>query len=273
MNLVIWAVYKSNRIFMQYFSLVSQLINISKQAGVIILQYYNDDIKFEKKLDNSPVTLADQAANDYIVAELKKLTPEVAIVSEEGDNNFSNIATSFWLVDPLDGTKSFIRRQGDFTVNIGFVENNKTIGGVIYVPVTDETYYVGADGKAYYENKNGDVKKITTAGYKDKNLKVIASHSHRNQETDDYIKKLDASEIISAASSLKFCVVACGEADIYPRFNPTMQWDTAAGHAILQAAGGSVVDANGNDFLYIMPDASVTENRYLNGSFVASGWK
>lgn len=258
---------------MQYFSLVTDLINISKQAGEIILKYYKDEIFFEKKGDNSPVTLADKAANEYIVEKLRNLTPNMVIISEEGDNSYQEVTSDYWLVDPLDGTKSFIRKQGDFTVNIGFIKNNRTIGGVIYVPVTDETYFVGADGQAYFQDKTGETHHIRTNGFKNENLTVIASHSHRNEETDEYIKTLNATEIISAASSLKFCVIAKGLADVYPRFNPTMQWDTAAGQAILQAAGGSMVDASGNDFLYYMPAPNITENRYLNGSFIANGWK
>jgi 3'(2'), 5'-bisphosphate nucleotidase len=258
---------------MQYSSFVSEIIKISKNAGEIILKFYNDDILYEKKSDNSPVTLADKEADLYIVNELQKLNPDIPVVSEEGSNFFKKTSKNYWLVDPLDGTKSFIRRQGDFTVNIGLIKNNRTIGGVIYAPVTRDTYYVGEDGSAYHENAEGKTVKMQVSGNKTKGLTVIASHSHMNVATDEYIKKLDAKEIISAASSLKFCVVAKGDADIYPRFNPTMQWDTAAGQAILQAAGGSVVDESGAEFSYIMPDMSVTENRFLNGYFVAKGWK
>lgn len=222
------------------------------------MSHYNSDYDVEIKSDNSPVTQADIEANDYIVKELKEHFPDIAIVSEEGAKPVQD-GGKFFLVDPLDGTKGFIAKTGQFTVNIGLIENNKPIAGVIYVPVTDDLYF--GDGKKAF--KNGEeirCRKIPAEG-----AVVIASKSHRTQETDDFIEELGIKNIVSAASSLKFCLVAEGTADIYPRFGRTMEWDTAAGQAILESAGGAVYDLDGEPFGYAKNDI------FENGYFIAKG--
>lgn len=251
---------------MPYKNYANEILKIAKNAGDIILEIYNSNIDVQYKDDNSPVTDADIAANEYIVKSLKKLTPEINIVTEEESTHIDNKLLEdklFWLIDPLDGTKSFIKKTGEFTVNIALINNKIPVGGVVYVPVKDITYFVDEDGKAY--KKEGDnnkaninVRKIPKAG-----AIVVASLSHRTQETDDFINNIEkVDKIIPAASSLKFCLVAEGKADIYPRFGRTMEWDTGAGHAVLSAAGGKVINPDGSDFTYCKDD-------FANGYFIA----
>jgi 3'(2'), 5'-bisphosphate nucleotidase len=235
---------------------IIKLSAIARQAGKLILSHYNTDCRLSNKEDDSPVTKADIEANEYIVNELQRYFPEIPIVSEEGAKD-SKGASSFFLVDPLDGTKSFISRSGQFTVNIGLVKDFKAFAGVVYIPVRDIMYFT--DGiKAYRNDIEIRCRKAPEDG-----LTVVASKSHRNQETNDFIEKLKVKELISAESSAKFCVVAEGAADIYPRFGRTMEWDTAAGHAVLKAAGGSVTNPDGTEFMYGKND--IFENGYFIG--------
>ena len=237
---------------------INKLKDIARQAGKIILSHYNTTLVVENKEDNSPVTLADTEANDYIVEHLATEFPDIPIVSEEGAKDRKG-QNNFFLVDPLDGTKGFIRKSGEFTVNIGLIESFRAKAGVIYVPVTDEMYF--SDGINSYKN---DVQ-IKCRPMPQDAVVLVASKSHRNQETNDFIATVKTEKIISAASSLKFCMVAEGLADIYPRFGRTMEWDTAAGHAILNNAGGSVTNPDGSEFLY------GKNNIFENGYFVAWG--
>jgi len=242
---------------------VDKLTQIAQHAGKIIMQIYDDsDIGVEIKSDNSPVTKADLAANDYIVTELTKVHPEIEIISEEKTNKTGKI-DKFFLVDPLDGTKSFIKKTGQFTVNIGYIEYGQAIAGVIYVPAQNVTYY--SDGNNSYKiDANGNITQINCVRPEQTTI-IVASASHRTAETDEYINNVDGkTELISAASSLKFCKVAEGAAHLYPRFGRTMEWDTAAGQAILQAAGGKVLTPNGEPFLYNKNDD------WDNGWFIAS---
>ena len=171
----------------------------------------------------------------------------------------------FWLIDPLDGTKSYIKRKGDFTVNIAMIQNDKPVGGVIYAPLSKTSYFTAEDGLAYKQVDNGEVVRISVKEPSEEGLVVVASLSHRNEETDSYINSLGkVKEIVPASSSLKFCLVAEGVADIYPRLGPTMEWDTGAGHAILNAAGGRVEMVDGSDFVYRKKDKGL-----LNPNFVA----
>lgn len=234
---------------MPYTPYADQLIHIARRAGEIIMEYYKQPLDVQHKDDASPVTAADLAANRYIVQELTTLTPHIPIISEENtatDNEAVLGNRLFWLVDPLDGTKSFIKRTGEFTVNIALIEEGKPVGGVVYVPVQDNCYATGVDGKAYKnEHEMIHVRTPPTEG-----LIVIASHSHRSPETDAYIATLKVASLLSASSSLKFCLVAEGKADVYPRFGRTMEWDTAAGHAVLLAAGGRVDQLDGTALSY-----------------------
>ncbi len=226
--------------------------------------YYRTDFVTRRKLDNSPVTLADQAANDYIVAELEKYFPDIPVVSEEGAHDRKG-SSRFFLVDPLDGTSGFVRGRGEFTVNIGLVEDFAALAGVIYIPVSGEMY--SGDGKKAWR----DGKEIRCRAMPDDGVVVLASKHHRDVETNVFIDELrekypDLKET-AAASSLKFCRIAEGVADIYPRYGRTMEWDTAAGQAILQSAGGSVVTPEGGAFVYGKNEI------FENGPFVARGLK
>lgn len=239
---------------MPYSNYADAILDIARHANTIIMEYYQTDCDITIKEDHTPVTEADLAANAYIVEALQKLSPDIPVISEENDENDNEkIRTSpiFWLVDPLDGTKSFIKQTGEFTVNIGLIKDHKPIGGVITVPAKDLAYWTGADGKVYKQDGNNAIEAISCRKQPECGAVVVASKSHRSPETDDYINKLPSVDtFISASSSLKFCLIAEGKADIYPRFGRTMEWDTAAGHAILNAAGGSVHTIDDDDLAY-----------------------
>ena len=259
---------------MEYSTFVKPIIDIITNAGDIILQYYDNNIESTIKDDDSPVTKADIAANDYIVSELEKLS-DITIVSEEGINSTVDKNQTFWLVDPLDGTKGFIKHTDEFTVNIGLIENQKPIFGAVYIPVTKELYFTGEDGKAYKTVDGGSEQLINVRDVPDDGMTVVASKSHMTDETKEYIDKLNVKDFAAASSSLKFCLLAEGKADIYPRFGYTMEWDTAAAHAVLLAAGGSLEKTDGSEFVYAKttnnyPD---TEKNYLNTFFIAWGKK
>jgi 3'(2'), 5'-bisphosphate nucleotidase len=241
---------------------INRIVELAKQAGKIIMSHYGSisagDTGHELKDDNSPVTIADKEANDLIVKGLTESFPHIPVISEEGDKNRGN-ASTFFLVDPLDGTKEFIKGTGHFTVNIGLIADLRAFMGVIYAPTTGNCYYT--DGKhAYKDGKEIKCRKAPLDG-----LVVVASKSHRTKETDDFIKTLKVKELINAGSSLKLCLVAEGKADIYPRFGRTMEWDTAAGHAIINAAGGSLTHTDGAEFLYGKNEI------YENGWFIGRG--
>ncbi|MCP5361203.1 MAG: 3'(2'),5'-bisphosphate nucleotidase CysQ [Hyphomicrobiales bacterium] len=246
---------------------LDSLLRLALEAGDIIMKLYGGTLDVSRKEDRSPVTEADLAANQYIVAGLRRLTPNTPIIAEENvKQDIVEKGEAFWLVDPLDGTKSYIRGTGEFTVNIGRVENGRTCWGVVYVPAKQELYYVDREGKARFrvagatEDAVIQCRKTPQDG-----AVVVASTSHRTPETDAFIETLPKVErLVPAASSMKFCLIARAEADIYPRFGPTMEWDTAAGQAVLEAAGGRVETPEGNLFRYGKPD-------YRNGNFIAYG--
>ncbi len=236
-----------------YLKLAREVGEITRQAGAEILKIYgSDDFGVEQKADDSPLTRADKAANDVIVAGLNQLVLKAPVVSEEGkDVPYTERAqyTRFWLVDPLDGTKEFIKRNGDFTVNIALIENGRPVLGAVYVPVTDELFYSAQSEGAWQEG----VGQIHAARFtmQDPRLQVVASRSHLNDETQAFMDKLNDPEIVSRGSSLKIIELARGTAHLYPRLAPTMEWDTAAAHAILLEAGGRLVDdGTGKDLVY-----------------------
>ncbi len=215
---------------------------LALEAGACIMEIYGkDDFSVKIKPDNSPVTEADEAADKLIFAGLSKAFPDIAIVTEEQSDSHSVTAQRFFIVDPLDGTKEFVHRRGDFTVNIALVENGVPVLGVVYAPAKSRLFYTDKSGRSQEEMTDGTVQPISVAAPDQSALTVVASKSHRDQATDDYIAKYSVGEFRSAGSSLKFCLVATGEADIYPRLGRTMEWDTAAGHAVLRGAGGCVV--------------------------------
>lgn len=251
---------------------ITAIQEIAKAGGNAILEVYYDEAlsrEIESKSDNSPLTLADKASNQVIVAGLKKYFPEIPILSEEGraiDYEERKRWNRFWLVDPLDGTKEFIKRNGEFTVNIALIENGFPVLGVIYAPVTD-VLYIGDGIKNVCYKISGENEKINLKVNKNQHHRTaVGSRSHASQEEAQLLEKYDVITTISIGSSLKFCMVAEGKADMYYRHGPTMEWDTAAGQAIVEAAGGSVQNmATGNRFSYNKEDL-------LNGSFLVLGF-
>lgn len=233
---------------MDYENLVSVMRKLSLQAGDKIMEIYGqDDFDVKSKSDDSPVTAADEAADAIISAGLRVAFPDVMLVTEEQAATHSAQGDTFLIVDPLDGTKEFIHRRGDFTVNIALVENGKPTRGVVYAPAKSRMFFTQADGQsveetgAFAKDAVGTVTPIAVSDADNSALMVVASKSHRDQATDDYIGKYAVRDMTSAGSSLKFCLIATGEADVYPRLGRTMEWDTAAGHAVLLGAGGDVV--------------------------------
>ncbi len=231
------------------FDLMSAVFRrLSLEAGDKIMEIYGrDDFEVKSKSDDSPVTAADEAADEIISAGLRAAFPDVVLVTEEQSDSHSAKADNFIIVDPLDGTKEFIHRRGDFTVNIAYVENGVPIRGVVYAPAKGRLFYTDATGQSVEETGDfakdsaGPAAPMSVAKPDNGALMIVASKSHRDQATDDYINKYNVKDSKSAGSSLKFCLVATGEADIYPRVGRTMEWDTAAGHAVLTGAGGHVV--------------------------------
>jgi 3'(2'), 5'-bisphosphate nucleotidase len=232
-----------------YETLVDEMRKLALAAGDAIMAIYNsDDFEVKTKSDESPVTEADEAADAIISAGLRASFPDVALVTEEQAASHSVTDKTFLIVDPLDGTKEFIKRRGEFTVNIALVEDGVPTRGVVYAPAIGRMFITLADGKTVEEfgpfdpTSMGKTAPLTVSNPDNATLMVVASKSHRDQATDDYIAKYAVKDMKSAGSSLKFCLVATGEADIYPRLGRTMEWDTAAGHAVLNGAGGQVVD-------------------------------
>ena len=224
------------------------LRRLALEAGDKIMEIYNaDDFDVRSKSDDSPVTAADEAADAIISAGLAAAFPEAAVVTEEQSATHDLDVSSFFIVDPLDGTKEFVQRRGDFTVNIAWVEDGVPVRGVVYAPAKDRLFWTRGDGRTVEEtgpfakDKVGETRAISVSEPDNSALLVVASKSHRDQATDDYIGKYNVADMRSAGSSLKFCLVATGEADLYPRVGRTMEWDTAAGHAVLTGAGGHVV--------------------------------
>ena len=233
---------------MDYEQLVTVMRRLSIEAGDKIMEIYGaDDFEVKTKSDESPVTIADEAADKIISDGLRAAFPDVMLVTEEQSATHSASGDTFLIVDPLDGTKEFINRRGDFTVNIALVEGGVPTRGVVYAPARSRMFFTLADGSAVEETGDfpkdsmGPVQPISVSTPDNAALMVVASKSHRDQATDDYIAKYDGRDMKSAGSSLKFCLIATGEADLYPRVGRTMEWDTAAGHAVLTGAGGAVV--------------------------------
>ena len=231
-----------------YNMLTQVMRRLSIEAGAKIMEIYeSDDFEVQTKSDQSPVTAADEAADAIISAGLRSAFPDVMLVTEEQAASHSQTGDTFLIVDPLDGTKEFIQRRGDFTVNIALVENGVPTRGVVYAPARQRMFFTDETGQSVEETGSfapdtiGATKVMSVSDPDNAALMVVASKSHRDQATDDYINKYAVRDMKSAGSSLKFCLVATGEADLYPRLGRTMEWDTAAGHAVLAGAGGHVV--------------------------------
>lgn len=229
-----------------------RLAQVSRQlaleAGDAIMAIYAaPDFDVRAKSDASPVTAADEAADALISAGLRAAFPGLPLITEEQAESHGLTARTFLIVDPLDGTKEFVQRRGDFTVNIAYVQDGVPLRGVVYAPAKGRLFYTTADGTAVEETGPfdkavaGTVIPLRVSSPDNGALMVVASKSHRDQATDDYIGRYQVRDMTSAGSSLKFCLVATGEADLYPRLGRTMEWDTAAGDAVLRGAGGLVV--------------------------------
>ena len=245
-------------------ALTERLAEIALSAGEAIMHVYNDMPEAEFKTDGTPVTAADKAAEAIILAGLKRLAPEITVISEESeDSHRLNAPDRFFLVDPLDGTKEFLRRdgKGSFTVNIALIEAGEPVLGVVHAPALDRLF-AGAHGNGATETADGKTRSIAVRPAPASGPVAVASRLHRDAQTDAWLREQGITETVSIGSSLKFCLLACGEADVYPRFGPTMEWDTAAGHAVLAAAGGKVTTPEHGPFRY-------GKAEFRNGPFIA----
>ncbi|HET7675486.1 MAG TPA: 3'(2'),5'-bisphosphate nucleotidase CysQ [Gammaproteobacteria bacterium] len=247
--------------------LLEPLAQIAADAGAAILEIYDTDFAVELKDDRSPLTAADKAAHRIIVAALKRMTPDMPVLSEES----AEIPAAerarwsrYWLVDPLDGTKEFIKRNGEFTVNIALIEDGRPVAGVVHAPVK-QTTWLGVAGVGASRKTPAGTQPITTRKPPADPVRVVCSRSHRDAQTDAFIATLGPHETVAIGSSLKFCLVAEGSADVYPRFGPTSHWDTAAAHAVVAAAGGAVVNFDGEPLTYVAGDS------LLNPPFLVYG--
>ena len=241
---------------------------VARLAGQAIMQVYATDFTVERKDDDSPITRADRASNDIIMQSLQALHPDIPIVSEESPKAAYQERLKwkrFWLVDPLDGTKEFVKRNGQFAVCIGLVEKRKPVFGALYVPVTD-VLYMGGPGLGSLKYAGGEKRAIRTARPgPGEPVAILASRSHPDERLAGYLERYPNRRLVEAGSALKFGLVAEGAAHVYPRFNRTWEWDTAAGHAIVLGAGGSFQAMGGGEFLYNKEDL-------MNGGFEAKGW-
>ena len=227
---------------MDYETLIPLMRQLALEAGAAIMAVYDGpDFEVRSKDDASPVTAADEAADAIIAAGLRAAFPDVVLITEEQADSHALQASTFLIVDPLDGTKEFVQRRGDFTVNIAYVLDGVPVRGIVYAPAQGRLFYTQADGTAIEELADGTLRVIGVSAPDNAALMVVASKSHRDAATDDYIARYAVRDMKSAGSSLKFCLVATGEADLYPRLGRTMEWDTAAGDAVLRGAGGHVV--------------------------------
>ena len=250
---------------------LAPLIELCWQAHEVILPYWRSgDMAIECKDDNSPVTQADLKANHLIVERLRQLHPEIAVVSEEGTQQELATGSRFWLVDPLDGTKSFIKGRDEFTVNIALIENQRPVLGVMGVPAQGKLYYARkGEGAFRLAQKNANAERISVRLRESgQAVKVVASLAHQSPKLHAWLDSCGRSveEFVGAGSALKFALVAEGQADLYPRLGPTMEWDTAAGHCLVEEAGGMMLNEQGKAFLY-------QKAGYLNGSFVVKGYR
>lgn len=256
---------------MDYEKLTVVMRRLALEAGDAIMAIYaQGDFDVEAKADDSPVTAADKAADAIISDGLRAAFPDTLLVTEEQAATHAVQADTFLIVDPLDGTKEFIHRRGDFTVNIAYVEDGAPTRGVVYAPAKKRLFFTGAAGQSVEETGSldkanvGPLSPISVGQADNEALLVVASKSHRDQATDDYIGKYAVKDMKSAGSSLKFCLVATGEADFYPRLGRTMEWDTAAGHAVLTGAGGAVLRFDDHSPLRYGKDG------YANPFFIAT---
>ena len=248
--------------------MLADLVKLTKEAGEVILKiYHSDSFDVQKKGDESPVTAADLAAHYYIMAGLKKITPSIPVVSEEDPSSLAIAQenTCYWLIDPLDGTKEFISKNGEFTVNLALIEEHRPSFALVGVPVANTVYW-GGERLGAFRQEQDKLHHITPIKCvkAEHPMRVLASKSHLNEDTKILIDELGPTTLIQAGSSLKFIRIAEGLADYYPRLAPTCEWDTAAAQAVLEGAGGSVKQASGEAMVYGKADI-------LNPHFIATG--
>jgi len=248
--------------------LIDPVVSLAVEAGKAILEVYASDFDVQAKDDQSPLTQADLASHRIILAGLGRLTPELPVISEEsGLPDFEERSqwNRYWLVDPLDGTKEFVKRNGEFTVNIALIEDHRPVFGVVHVPVTDMTYSgcrgVGAELRADGE----EARPIGVARESATPVRVVGSRSHRGASLDQFLQNLGNFEMHPTGSSLKFCLIAEGAADVYPRLGPTSEWDTAAAQAVVEQAGGTVLELDGKPLSYNR------QSDILNPHFLVAG--
>lgn len=251
--------------------LVVALETLARRAGAAILEVKRLGIHTKAKSDGSPVTDADLAANSILLEGLGTLLPDVPLISEECDDGFKVLAdpdSDFLLIDPLDGTREFVSGDPDYTVNIAFIRHRRPVVGIVHMPETGLSW-VGdsrATTRAAWQiDSTGAWQSIQTRAAGE-TLAVLTSRSHQDPATEAFLKKVEVSQLVRRGSSLKFCLIAAGQGDLYPRFGPTMEWDTAAGDAVVTAAGGSMLDLNGEAFLY-----GKTHEAWRNKGFIAFG--
>jgi 3'(2'), 5'-bisphosphate nucleotidase len=247
------------------------VIEIARLAGKAILDVYKRDFSVEYKDDQSPLTEADLAAHQIIQDGLCQLTPQIPLLSEESESIDWQVRQSwecYWLIDPLDGTKEFLKRNGEFTVNIALVSNGIPVWGVVYAPAIDVMYHGGVSAqKSFKESSAGNICiQVKQVPLSPVGWRIVGSKSHQTEEFSEYIKRFDSPEITNMGSSLKICLVAEGVADLYPRLGPTSEWDTAAAHAVLLGAGGRIINFNSHEELIYNAKESL-----LNPFFIAAG--
>ena len=234
-------------------ALIKPVTDIAVHAGDKILEIYATDFAVETKADESPLTMADKASHNAIIAALAKLTPDIPILSEESDAiswEERSQWPEYWLIDPLDGTKEFIKKNGEFTVNIALIQGHQAVLGVVHVPVKNRSFYGFAEGGAFERTPEGEVKEIRVTTPAQNPVRVVGSRSHRGELVDAYLAKLGDHVMVSMGSSLKLCLIATGEADLYPRLGLTSEWDTAAAQAVVECAGGKVTQLDGSPLMY-----------------------
>lgn len=242
------------------------LARIAREAGKAILEVYGTNFDVTCKDDQSPVTLADMRSHGIIADSLRARYPEIPVLSEEGKEVPFKVRQGwdrFWLVDPLDGTKEFIKRNGEFTINIALVENQAPVAGMIYIPVTGRLFMADVR-EGCWEISNGRQRTLRVGQVAPEGpVRVVRSRSHPTPGLEEFLSLLPSYQVVNRGSALKFCAVAEGEADFYPRFGPTWEWDTAAGQAVVTAAGGVMLDLSGKPFVY-------NKENLLNGPFIVS---
>ncbi|WP_232293678.1 3'(2'),5'-bisphosphate nucleotidase CysQ [Stigmatella aurantiaca] len=247
--------------------LVTAVCRVAQEAGRATLAFHGGAVPFERKVDNSPLTAADRAAHGIIVEALRRLTPHLPVLSEESSEQEAagRLAwDTFWLVDPLDGTKEFIKGSGEFTVNIALISGAGPVLGVVHVPVTGVTYW-GRPGQGAFKAQAGQPPVALHSRPADlERLVIVASKDHAGPRVEALLRRLGTASTAHLGSSLKFCLIAEGQADFYPRLQPTNEWDTAAAQCVLEAAGGGVTDLEGRRLAYNKP-------QILNPSFLAFG--